>query len=151
LLSKVLLVIVQRPDYSYFMKSSIVAIVLSGAWIGASEFLRNEVLFKFMWLDHYAELGVIFPSQMINNAVWGIWSFLLAGMLVFLWRQNFGFWKTALVSWIMAFVLMWLTIGNLGVLPFALLFPAIPLSMVEIVVALWIISRISVRPGERTD
>jgi hypothetical protein len=130
------------------MKRTILATFISGAWIGASEFLRNELLFKFMWLEHYAELGIVFPSQMINNAVWGIWSFLLAGMLVFLWRQNIGFWKTALVSWIMAFVMMWLTIGNLGVLPYPLLLPAIPLSMLEIAVALWIIAKILAEPRE---
>lgn len=130
------------------MKKNALAVFLAGTWIGAWEFLRNELLFKFMWLEHYAELGVIFPSQMINNAVWGIWSFLLAGMLVFLWRQGIGFWKAVLFSWVMAFVLMWLTIGNLAVLPFSLLIPAVPLSMIEIIVALGIISRVLKRPVE---
>ena len=39
----------------------------------------------------------------------------------------------------MSFVLMWLVIGNLEVLPFKILLFAIPLSILECYIAAWII------------
>lgn len=113
------------------MQKTILAVVVSGAWIGASEFLRNELLFKPHWLSHYQNLGLTFPSTMINNAVWGVWSFVMAG-LVYVLTRSFSFWKTAVFAWLSYFVMMWLVIGNLNVLPFSLLWIAVPWSMIEI-------------------
>lgn len=106
----------------------------TGAWISASEFLRNELLFKGLWIDKYTSLGLSFPSSMVNNAIWGLWSFLLAALILFLSRR-LKFLETVLVAWVAAFVLMWLTIFNLNVLPLALLIPAVPLSLIEVLVA----------------
>jgi hypothetical protein len=39
----------------------------------------------------------------------------------------------------MGFLLMWVVIGNLGVLPFGILPYALPLSIVEVLGATWII------------
>jgi hypothetical protein len=41
------------------------------------------------------------------------------------------------------FVLMWMVIGNLGVLPAAILPVAVPLSMLEAFGAAWIIKKLS--------
>ncbi|MEI8094676.1 MAG: hypothetical protein WCG80_10710 [Spirochaetales bacterium] len=119
------------------MTRTLLAVLASGAWIGASEFARNELLFKSFWLAHYAGLGIGFPSSMANNAVWGLWSFVFAACVVFL-VSRLKFWETVAVAWVMAFVLMWLTIGNLGVLPYGLLWFAVPLSVLEAVLAAWI-------------
>jgi hypothetical protein len=43
----------------------------------------------------------------------------------------------------MAFVLMWIVTGNLGVLPFKLLLYAIPLSILETFLAALIIKKLS--------
>ena len=106
----------------------------TGAWIGASEFLRNELLFKGLWIAKYDSLGLVFPSAMVNNAIWGLWSLLFAALILFLSRR-LKFLETVLVAWVSAFVLMWLTIFNLNVLPLALLIPAVPLSLIEVLVA----------------
>lgn len=105
-----------------------------GSWIGFSEFLRNELLFKYYWIEKYEELGVVFPSLMINNLIWAVWSFILSGLIVFLSRK-LKFIENVIVTWLFAFVMMWLVIGNLNVLPYGLLFFAVPLSLVEVVVA----------------
>jgi hypothetical protein len=63
------------------MKNAVMATVCAGLWIGFSEFLRNELLFKSFWLEKYESLGLTFPSTPINNAVWVVWSFVLAGLI----------------------------------------------------------------------
>jgi hypothetical protein len=122
-------------------KRIVLAILAAGMWIGASEFIRNELLFKYIWIDHYAGLGLVFPSAMINNAVWGIWSFVFAGTLYVLSRK-FSLIAAAVLGWVMGFVLMWLTVANLGVLPLMILLPAVPLSALEVFLALLILRRI---------
>jgi hypothetical protein len=132
----------RMADGGGLMKRSTVATVVAGMWIGASEFLRNELLFKGYWTDHYAGLGLAFPSEMVNNALWGVWSFLLAGCVVFLARRLKSF-ETLAVVWVMAFAMMWVVTGNLAVLPLGLLIFAVPWSLAETAVALWIARRLA--------
>jgi hypothetical protein len=119
----------------------ILALLLATVWISASEFIRNEFLFKDYWLDHYAGLGLTFPSEPINGMVWGLWSLCLAIGIYFISRK-FSFKETTLISWGMAFVLMWIVTGNMMVLPFKLLYFAVPLSVIEVVLAVFIITRV---------
>ncbi len=116
------------------MKSKFLAVLFSGMWISISEFFRNEILFKQLWLEKYQSLNVVFPSEPINGAIWGVWSFLMAGVILFL-VQRLKFIETVFVSWIMSFVMMWFVIGNLNVLPLKLLIFAVPLSLLEVVFA----------------
>jgi hypothetical protein len=122
-------------------KRIVLAILSAGMWIGASEFIRNELLFKYLWIDHYSGLGLEFPSAVINNAVWGIWSFVFAGTLYVLSRK-FSLLAATVLGWVMGFVLMWLTVANLGVLPLMILLPAVPLGALEVFLALLILRRI---------
>ncbi len=54
---------------------SIIAVVLTGIWVNASEFLRNEVLLKTYWVNHYQSLGMTFPSEPRNGMIWVAWGF----------------------------------------------------------------------------
>jgi hypothetical protein len=122
------------------VKSAILPVILATVWISLSEFLRNEVLFRDLWITHYDSLGLVFPADPINGAIWGLWSFLFAGVIYILsWR--FNLWETTFLSWFVAFIMMWVVIGNLDVLPFALLPYAIPLSWMEAFLAAWIIRK----------
>jgi len=116
------------------MKKNIAAFLASGAWIGISEFARNEILFKSYWIDKYAGLGLVFPSDNVNNAMWGAWSFMLAGLVVFLVRR-LGLLEAVAAAWLAAFVMMWIVIWNLNVLPTGLLLFAVPLSVLEVALA----------------
>jgi hypothetical protein len=51
------------------IKKAIIPIVAATVWISVSEFVRNEFLFKFYWIDHYKSLGITFPSEPVNGAV----------------------------------------------------------------------------------
>ena len=84
----------------------IIAVVLTGIWVNASEFFRNEVLLKKYWVDHYQSLGMTFPSAPKNGMIWVAWGFLFS-IAIYLISRRFNLIQTALISWFMAFVLMW--------------------------------------------
>ena len=122
-------------------RRTVLAIVLAAAWVGASEFIRNQVLFNSYWVDHYAGLGLVFPGKPIHGALWGVWSLLFAGA-VYVIARKFTLVQTTLLAWCVGFVLMWIVIGNLGVLPFRLLPFAVPLSLLEAFVAAVIVKKL---------
>ena len=124
------------------LKKTILPIFLATIWISLSEFVRNEFLVKSYWIEHYQKLGLDFPSAPINGAVWGIWSLLFA-ISIFIINKKFSLIETTLLSWLVGFVLMWVVIGNLNVLPFGFLVYVIPLSLLEAFVASLIIKKLS--------
>lgn len=117
------------------------SILEAGVWISISEFLRNQFLLIDTWREHYNSLGLEFPEDPINGAIWGIWSFSFALLIWMINRKN-SFLTTTLMAWLAGFVLMWLVTGNMLVLPFEILTLAIPLSVIEVVLAVWIIRKL---------
>ena len=109
---------------------NILAVLSATVWINISEFVRNQFLLHSFWTDHYKKLGLVFPSEPLNGAVWGIWSLFMA-ISVFFLAKKFSLIQATLLVWLMAFAMMWLAIGNLSVLPFGILIYAIPLSLLE--------------------
>jgi hypothetical protein len=93
-------------------------------------------------VEHYKKMGLEFPSEPINGAVWGIGALMysLSGWAI---SRKFDLWQAAALFWVQGFVLMWLVIGNLKVLPWGILPFAIPLSMLEAFVAVWILKRLA--------
>ena len=120
------------------LKRTILPILFATLWISVSEFVRNEFLLKSYWTVHYQSLGLVFPSEPVNGAIWGLWSLLFA-IAIFIIAKKFTLVQTTLLSWFVGFVLMWLVIGNMGVLPGGLLYFAVPLSLLEAFVAALII------------
>lgn len=119
----------------------LLAILAATVWISANEFLRNQVVLIDHWTGHYAGLGLSFPGEPLNGAVWGLWSLCFAYAIHILSRR-FSLLLTGALAWFVGFVLMWLAIGNLGVLPLSVLPIAIPWSMVEAFGAAWIVVRL---------
>ena len=124
------------------LKYTILPILLATIWISVSEFVRNEYLVKSYWTKHYQDLGLTFPSEPINGAMWGIWSLLFA-IVIYILAKKFTLLRTTILAWFIGFVMMWVVIGNLGVLPYGLLLYAIPLSILESFIAVWIIKKLS--------
>ena len=127
-----------------FFRKTLVPVFMSGLWISFSEFVRNELLFKSFWVEHYRGLGLNFPSAPINNGLWGIWSFAFAAT-IFIISKKFSLAHTTLIAWLAGFGLMWIVTGNMGVLPFKILYAAVPLSLLETFVAAWICRRMGDR------
>ena len=124
------------------MKKTVLPILLSTIWISISEFGRNEFIVKSYWTSHYEKLGLVFPSEPINGAVWGIWSLCFA-ISIFIISKKFSLIQTTMLSWFVGFVLMWIVIWNMSVLPTGLLLFAVPLSLLETFVAGLIIRRLT--------
>lgn len=110
-------------------------------WIATNEFVRNQLVLLDHWTGHYAGLGITFPGDPLNGAVWGIWSLCFA-VAICVMARRFSLLETTALAWLAGFVLMWLVVGNLGVLPFSVLPVAIPWSMVEAFGAAWIVKKL---------
>jgi len=121
---------------------SIFAIIITGIWVNASEFFRNQVLLKTYWVDHYQSLGMTFPSEPQNGMIWVASGFLFAIAIYFVSRK-FNLIQTILISWFMAFVLMWVVTWNLDVLPSTILVYAVPLSLLETFIGSYICRKMS--------
>lgn len=123
-------------------KKTILPILLATVWISISEFVRNEFLLKSYWTEHYQNMGLVFPSEPVNGAIWGLWSLFFA-VAVFIIAQKFSLWQTTFLAWFVGFVFMWTVIGNMGVLPYGILPFAVPLSFLEAFLASFIIKKTS--------
>ncbi|MBL7904320.1 MAG: hypothetical protein JNL22_04800 [Bacteroidales bacterium] len=123
-----------------FLKKIVLPVLASTVWISLSEFVRNEFVLKSYWTGHYSGMGLDFPDEPVNGALWGVWSLLLA-VLIYLISRRFTLVQTALIAWLAAFVMMWVVIGNMGVLPAGILAFAIPWSLAEVFVAALIVSK----------
>jgi hypothetical protein len=121
---------------------AVLAVVAAGIWINASEFVRNQVLLLGRWKDHYASLGLTFPTEPKNAAMWVVWGFVFAGV-TFAVSRRFGLGATTLIGWTTAFLMMWLVTWNLSVLPLAILWFAVPLSVLEAFVAAYICRKLA--------
>lgn len=122
------------------LKKALPPVLLAGVWVNVCEFVRNELLFKNYWVDHFAGMGLVFPSQPVNSAVWVVWGFAMAA---FVWAvsRRFCLRDTFLLSWFAGFLLMWMVAWNLSVLPVAILWIAVPFSMVEVLGASLIVRK----------
>lgn len=120
---------------------TVLAVFLSTAWVSASEFFRNQLLLVDAWSAHYKQLGLVFPARPLNGAVWGVWALVFSALILVIGRK-FSLAATTAIAWVAGFVMMWLVIGNLGVLPFSILAWAIPLSVLECFGAAWIVKKL---------
>jgi len=124
------------------MKKTVLPILLATIWISISEFVRNEFIAKSYWMEHYEKLGLVFPAEPVNGAVWGLWSLLFA-IVIFIISKKFSLLQTTFLSWFVGFVLMWIVAWNLSVQPVGILVIAVPLSLLEAFVASAIIKKLS--------
>ena len=116
------------------MKRYLFAILAAGVWMNVSEFIRNELLIKHLWVNGFKEIGLSFPSNPINGAIWGVWAFIFVSILAWL-TTKFDALKSTVISWVMGFVLLWIAMWNMGVMPGELLFWAVPWSLIEVYIS----------------
>ena len=121
-------------------KKTILPILLTGIWINISETIRWELLIKFYWIKQYENLGLIFPNELSNGITWMIWGFLFAAV-IFVLSKKFTAIQTALFAWFTVFVMMWLVVWNVGILPTGMLWFNAPLGLIEAYIATLICKR----------
>jgi hypothetical protein len=124
---------------------AVLAVVLAGIWVGLCEFVRNQFLLVSHWQSHYRGMGLEFPSRPVNGMMWMVWSFLIAGA-TFAISRRFSLWQTTFIAWTMGYVMMWVVVWNLSVLPLGTLPIGVPFSFIEALGAVIICRRLA-RPG----
>ena len=122
----------------------LLAVFAAGVWMNLSEFIRNELLLKNTWVNGFKDIGLSFPSEPLNGAVWALWAFVFVAFLTLV-STKFDVISSTIISWSLGFVLLWVAVWNMGILPSGLLYWAVPWSFVEVYVAALIISRIVVQ------
>lgn len=111
-------------------KKTILPILLTGIWINISETVRWELLVKNYWIEHYQNLSLVFPVELTNNLTWMTWGFLF-GAVIFILSKKFNTIQTTLLSWFVVFVLLWIVLWNVDILPKGMLWIVVPLSLLE--------------------
>ena len=123
-------------------KKTILPILFTGIWINISETIRWELLIKSYWIDQYENLGLVFPNELTNGITWMIWGFLFAAV-IFVLSKKFTAIQSALIAWFTVFVMMWLVVWNVGILPTGMLWINVPLGLIEAYIATLICKRLS--------
>jgi len=124
----------------------ILTVVVAGLWVGLCEFVRNQLVLVSKWQNYYRGMGLEFPSKPVNGMMWMVWSFLMSGT-TFAISRRFNLPQTTLIAWVMGYVMMWVVIGNLSVLPVSILPIAVPFSFVEALGAAFICRKLA-RPNQ---
>lgn len=124
------------------LKKSILTVLVAGIWVNISETIRWELIIKSYWIEHYKDLNLEFPIEFTNNLIWMTWGFLVA-LIIFILSRKFSLVQTVLISWLAVFLMLWIVLGNINILPMDILKYVIPLSLLEVFVASWICQKLS--------
>ncbi len=125
----------------YFRKK-VVPILLTGLWINFSESVRWVLVIQSYWIEHYQNLNLVFQEGPINLSVWMIWGFLFAG-IIYILSKKFSLLQTALLSWFTVFVMLWIVLWNVDMLPPGILWINAPLSLLEAFVGSFICKKLT--------
>jgi len=121
-------------------KKTILPILLAGIWINIFETIRWELFVKYYWIEQFKNFGLVFKNELINGMIWMIWGFLFAAV-IFILSKKFTAIKSAFIAWVTVFVMMWIVMWNMNLLPTGLLWFNAPLSLVEAYIAALICKR----------
>ena len=125
-----------------YLKKIILHVFLTGLWINFSESVRWVLAAKSYWDEKYQSMGLVFLEEPINLAVWMTWGFLFAA-IIFVLSKKFSLVQTALMSWFVVFVMLWIVLWNVGILPAGMLWIVAPLSLLEAFVGAFICKKFS--------
>ncbi|MFC2088533.1 hypothetical protein ACFLSX_02950 [Calditrichota bacterium] len=124
-----------------YFKKIVWPILLTGFWINISETLRWVFFVEPYWIEYYQNLNLTFPTGMTNNIIWMIWGFCFA-TAIFIFSKKFTLFQTTILSWFLAFAMLWLVLWNINILPVGFLWFVIPLSLFEAFVGSWICKKL---------
>jgi len=113
-----------------YLKKIVVPILLTGIWINLSETVRWIFFVEPYWVEHYHNLSLTFPSEPVNGIIWLLWGFMFA-TAIFILSRKFTLIQTTLLVWFITFVMLWVVLWNINILPVGFLWFVIPLSLFE--------------------
>ncbi len=124
-----------------YFKKSILPILLAGIWLNISGTIKWIFLIESYWIEKYNDMGIVLPAGLINNIMWMLWGFMFA-TTIFILSKKFNLIQTTLLSWFVAYGMMWVIVWNVGVLPIGMLWINVPLSLFEVFVGALICKRL---------
>jgi len=115
------------------LKKAIWKILLVSIWINIFETLR-WMLFAKPEIDmHFNAANLILPNEPINNLLWLIWGIIIA-VMIFIVSKKFKVLQTTFIVWITVYVMHWIALWNMAVLPINILWLAVPLTFINVLV-----------------
>ena len=125
-----------------YLKKTILPILLTGIWVNVSITIGWMLILESYWIEKYQSMNLVFPTELTNNIVWMIWGFMLA-TIIFILSKKFSPLQTTLISWFMAFAMMWVIVWNVGVLPTGMLLFNVPFTLIVTYIGALISKKIS--------
>ena len=114
-------------------KKTIWQILLISLWINIFETLR-WMLFAKPDIDiHFKAANLVLPNEPINNILWLIWGIIIA-VMIFIISKKFKVLQTTFIVWIIVYVMHWIALWNMAVLPVNVLWLAVPLTFINVLV-----------------
>ena len=108
-------------------------IFLVSIWINIFETLR-WMLFAKPEIDmHFKAANLVLPNEPINNLLWLIWGIIIA-VMIFIVSKKFKVLQTTFIVWITVYVMHWIALWNMAVLPINILWLAVPLTFINVLV-----------------
>jgi hypothetical protein len=120
-----------------YLKKTIFPVLVIGIWINISETVRWIFLIESYWVEHYKNMNLVFPNSPFNALIWMIWGFLLA-ITIFVLSKKYSLFQTTLLTWLIVFVMLWIVLWNINILPVTILWYVAPLSLIEIYIGVLI-------------
>lgn len=125
-----------------------ITILLNMLWINASEVFRYFAFVMPMMRDTLSEVENVAPMDWTIFLIWGVWdTILVVTLTLFIWLflERFGYgYRSSIVAaimfWLAVFVILWLGLFNMNLTSPKILMIALPLALLEVVVAALIIN-----------
>ena len=106
-------------------------ILIVSIWINIFETLR-WILFAKPEIDmHFKAANLVLPNEPINNLLWLIWGIIIA-VMIFIVSKKFKVLQTTFIVWITVYVMHWIALWNMAVLPINILWLAVPLTFINV-------------------
>jgi len=126
-----------------YFKKTILPIMLIGLWINISITVGWVLILEGYWIEKFQSMNLVFPTGLINNITWMIWGFMLA-TIIFIFSKKFSLWQTTFLAWFVAFIMMWVIVWNVEVLPTGMLLFNIPNSLFITYIGTLICKRVTI-------
>ncbi|MDJ0514114.1 MAG: hypothetical protein QNJ62_11795 [Methyloceanibacter sp.] len=142
-----------KNSYAAQFKPLLVAIGLNMVWINLSEVFRYFLFVMPAMRAAFPELPDVAPMNVSVFLIWGVWDTILVlsvSIIAWLALERFGVSGTTVVLtatgiWAAIFVILWLGLLNMNLATPSVLLAALPLALVEMIVAVaivgWALSR----------
>lgn len=135
---------------SFNIRHFIVITLITSIWINASEVFRYFILVVPRVKAYWNNLEFVADMSIGIFAIWGLWDTILTAMVVYifwLYSRVYGnnirsVITSSILSWMFFFVLYWVGAANMGYSDWKILWITLPLSLLELLVASFIASKL---------